>query len=95
MRREPQQTDTGLPAMVLPAEAPAEGSRLTAAICGLATLAVAAVLGISLACQAMNGSVGGDQPVTIVSRPPAADPTLIAEATPFDPPGCAVTAALR
>jgi hypothetical protein len=65
---------------------------LTMAICGFATLALATVLGVSLASSAANGE---DAPVTIVTRPPATDMALIAGAAPFDVAGCTVTAAAR
>lgn len=59
-----------------------QATRFTMIICGFATLAVAAVLGLSLACGAAD-ALGGDQPVTLVTRPAASD-AVLADVTPFD-----------
>ena len=48
-----------------------EGASVTTVICGLAGLALAAVLGISLTSGAPT--VAGSEPVPVVIRPPAAD----------------------
>lgn len=66
---------------------------LTMAICGVATLALAMVLGVSLASGAAN--VPGDEPVTIVIRPPATDTAVLAGTMPFDMASCTTTMAAR
>jgi hypothetical protein len=64
---------------------------LTMIICGLATLALAAVL----ICSGASGAAGGaDDSVTIVTRPPAAG-TVVADADPFATGAVATAAAER
>jgi hypothetical protein len=79
-------TDPGLPHP--------RATGLTAAICGFAALGLATVLGLSLACGATNGP-GGDAPITIVTRPSAADAAMLTSAASFEVAGCTVTAAAR
>ena len=67
---------------------------LTMAICGFATLALATVLGFSLASGATDAP-GGDAPVTIVTRPPATDAVIFAGAPPFEVASCTTTVAAR
>lgn len=67
---------------------------LTMAICGFATLALATVLGFSLASGATD-ALGGDASVTIVIRPPAADAAIFAGATPFEVASCTTAVAAR
>jgi hypothetical protein len=76
-----------------PIVAATDGTHVTAAICGLATLALATVLGLSLACHAMKAPADTDRPVTIISHPPAADTALISDVAPFGLGGCTMTAA--
>lgn len=72
-----------------------QATGLTMAICGFATLALAAVLCLSLASRATAVPGGDDGPVTIVTRPPATDAAVIAGATPFDVVSCSTTVASR
>jgi hypothetical protein len=100
-----QKTNTGLPhpsavfdgrPMDGRAVAPVEGRGLTAAICGLATLGLALVLGFSIASSAANAPAdGGMRPVYIVTRPPLRDmvPAIAAGEDPFKMAGCIATAA--
>lgn len=64
---------------------------LTIAICGFATLALAAVLGVSLVGNAPDAGEG--EPIRIVAQPPAAE--VIADAGPFDTAGCTTLVAAR
>lgn len=66
---------------------------LTMAICGAATLALAVVLGVSLASGAADAS--GDEAVTIVIRPPTTDTAVLAGGIPFDMASCTTTVAAR
>lgn len=71
-----------------------EGTDVTTVICGLAGLALAAVLGVSLASGAPT--VAGSEPVPVVIRPPAADMAVFVYGSPFDGVGCTLgTASLR
>jgi len=63
------------------APAPEMGTGVTAVICGLATLALFAVLGFSLASGAPADGEG--EPVSIVARLPAADTAADAGGGPF------------
>ncbi|KGM35495.1 hypothetical protein [Inquilinus limosus] len=62
---------------------------LTLAICGFATLALAAVLGFSLA----GNAPGEGEPIRIVAQPPAAE--VIADAGPFGTAGCTTLVTAR
>jgi hypothetical protein len=58
---------------------------LTTAICGFAALALATVLGFSIATDApaTDASIG-DEPITLIAHPPAVDMAAFTDFGPFD-----------
>lgn len=68
---------------------------LTTAICGLAALALVTVLGFSIATDApATGASIGDEPITLITHPPAVDTAGFTGFGPFDAAvGCTTTMA--
>ncbi|WP_395675453.1 hypothetical protein [Inquilinus sp.] len=68
---------------------------LTTAICGFAALALATVVGFSIATDApaTDASIG-DEPITLIAQPPAVDMAAFTGFGPFDAAvGCSTTMA--
>lgn len=68
---------------------------LTTAICGFAALALAMVLGFSIATHAPATDVStGDEPIILIAHPPAVDMAAFTGFGPFDAAvGCTTTMA--
>lgn len=68
-----------------------QATGLTATICGVATLALAMVLGFSV----FTDAPAEEAPIAVITQPPAADLAAFADAVPFDPSGCPTVVASR